>query len=99
MVARTRLRWNVASDIDILRYGTVAPVGNLRIEEAVPATKEPPQRFPRQAVIDREHAFIEYAANAGAQVGGATGAGGDSPNRSRLPTPPERSTGREAPSP
>ncbi|WP_157758314.1 type II toxin-antitoxin system HipA family toxin [Cystobacter fuscus] len=68
-----------ASDFDILRSGTIAPVGNLRIEESVPTKKELPKRFPRQAVIDREHAFIEYAANAGAQVGGATGAGGDSP--------------------
>lgn len=68
-----------ASDIDILRHGTIAPVGNLRIEEAIPEKVKPPQRFPRQAVIDREHGFIEYAADAGAQVGGATGAGGDSP--------------------
>lgn len=68
-----------ASDIELLRKGTIAPVGNLRVEEAVPVKKEAPQRFPRQAVIDREHAFIEYAVNAGAQVGGATGAGGDSP--------------------
>ncbi|CAM4118970.1 type II toxin-antitoxin system HipA family toxin [Corallococcus sp. ZKHCc1 1396] len=68
-----------ASDFEILRCGTIAPVGNLRIEEAVPAKKEHPKRFPRQSVIDREHAFIEYAADAGAQVGGATGAGGDSP--------------------
>ncbi|WNZ62383.1 HipA domain-containing protein [Myxococcus sp. MxC21-1] len=76
---RLNLPDEAASDIDILRRGTIAPVGNLRIEEAVPAKKEPPHRFPRQAVIDREHAFITYAANAGAQVGGATGAGGDSP--------------------
>jgi serine/threonine-protein kinase HipA len=76
---RLNLPDEAASDIDILRYGTIAPVGNLRIEEAVPAKKEPPQRFPRQAVIEHEHAFIEYAASAGAQVGGATGAGGDSP--------------------
>ncbi|MGE6761078.1 type II toxin-antitoxin system HipA family toxin [Corallococcus interemptor] len=68
-----------ASDFEILRRGTIAPVGNLRIEEAVPEKIEFPRRFPRQAVIDREHAFIEYAASAGAQVGGATGAGGESP--------------------
>ncbi|QAT83018.1 hypothetical protein EJ065_1415 [Corallococcus coralloides] len=69
----------VASDFEILRHGTIAPVGNLRIEESVPEKRAHPKRFPRQAVIDREHAFIEYAVNAGAQVGGATGAGGDSP--------------------
>ncbi|MFP2928174.1 type II toxin-antitoxin system HipA family toxin [Pyxidicoccus sp. 3LG] len=76
---RLNLPDKAASDFEILRRGTIAPIGNLRIEEAVPATKEPPKRFPRQAVIEREHAFIEYAAYAGAQVGGATGAGGDSP--------------------
>lgn len=76
---RLNLPDDAASDIDLLREGTIAPVGNLRIEEAVPEKKEPPKRFPRQAVIDREHDFIEYAANAGAQAGGATGAGGDSP--------------------
>jgi serine/threonine-protein kinase HipA len=68
-----------ATEFEVLRRGTIAPIGNLRIEEAVPAKKEQPKRFPRQAVIDREHGFIEYAAAAGAQVGGATGAGGDSP--------------------
>ena len=76
---RLGLADEAASDFKLLRSGTIAPVGNLRIEESVPEKKEPPKRFPRQVVIDREHAFIEYAANAGAQVGGATGAGGDSP--------------------
>ncbi|NOK10390.1 type II toxin-antitoxin system HipA family toxin [Corallococcus exercitus] len=76
---RLNLPDEAASDFEILRRGTIAPVGNLRIEEAVPEKKEHPKRFPRQAVIDREHAFIGYAASAGAQVGGATGAGGDSP--------------------
>jgi serine/threonine-protein kinase HipA len=76
---RLGLADEAASDFEILRSGTIAPVGNLRIEESVSAKKEPPKRFSRQAVIDREYAFIEYAANAGAQVGGATGAGGDSP--------------------
>jgi serine/threonine-protein kinase HipA len=76
---RLNLADEAASDFEVLRQGTIAPVGNLRIEEAVPAKKEPPKRFPRQAVIDREHDFIEYAASAGVQVGGATGAGGDSP--------------------
>jgi serine/threonine-protein kinase HipA len=76
---RLNLADETASDFEVLRSGTIAPIGNLRIEESVPAKKEPPKRFPRQMVIDREHAFIEYAAHVGAQVGGATGAGGDSP--------------------
>ncbi len=68
-----------ASDFRLLQRGTVAPVGNLRIAEAVPAKAEPPRRFSSQAVIDREQDFIAWAADHGAQVGGATGAGGDSP--------------------
>lgn len=68
-----------ASDLRLLREGTIAPVGNLRVREAVPPKDAAPQRFPRQAVVEREQAFIEYAARAGASVGGATGAGGDSP--------------------
>ena len=76
---RLGLADEAASDFELLRSGTIAPVGNLRIAESVPPKKEPPQRFARQTVVDREHTFIEYAANAGAQVGGATGAGGDSP--------------------
>jgi serine/threonine-protein kinase HipA len=76
---RLHLPEGPASEVEILRHGTIAPIGNLRIEEAVPADRMTPKRFPRQAVVDRENAFLEYAASAGAQVGGATGAGGDSP--------------------
>ncbi len=68
-----------ASDFRLLQRGTVAPVGNLRVAEAVPRKTEPPRRFPAEAVIEREHDFIAWAAEHGAQVGGATGAGGDSP--------------------
>lgn len=76
---RLRLPDTPASDFRLLVQGAVAPVGNLRIAEAVPPKTEPPRRFPSQAVIDREHDFIAWAADHGAQVGGATGAGGDSP--------------------
>lgn len=68
-----------ASELKILSRGTVAPIGNLRVEEAIPPTRSEEKRFPRAAVIEREGAFLEYAAEAGANVGGATGAGGDSP--------------------
>ncbi len=68
-----------ASDFRLLQQGTVAPVGNLRIAEAVPPKTETPRRFSAQQVIDREQDFIAWAADHGAQVGGATGAGGDSP--------------------
>lgn len=66
-------------DFVLLRDGAIAPIGNLRVKNGVPAKDATPQRFPRDAVIDREHAFLEYAADRGAQIGGATGAGGDSP--------------------
>ena len=68
-----------SSDFALLRRGTVAPVGNLRVAESVPPKTESPPRFPLQAVVDREHAFLAWASDHGAQVGGATGAGGDSP--------------------
>lgn len=76
---RLNLREEAASKFETLRRGTVAPIGNLRMEEALPAVREASPKFRRQSVIEREHLFIEYAAAAGAQVGGATGAGGDSP--------------------
>jgi len=67
------------SDLHLLKQGTVAPVGNLRIAESLPPNLGSPRRFPAEAVIEREHDFIAWAAENGAQVGGATGAGGDSP--------------------
>ena len=67
------------NDFQLLKQGTVAPVGNLRIAEAVPPREGTPRRFAADAVIEREHDFIAWAAESGAQVGGATGAGGDSP--------------------
>ena len=67
------------SDFQLLKQGTVAPVGNLRIAESLPPNLGPPRRFPAAAVVERENEFITWAAEHGAQVGGATGAGGDSP--------------------
>lgn len=67
------------SDFPVLRQGSVAPVGNLRVAESVPPRDGTPRRFAAEAVIEREHDFIAWAAEHGAQVGGATGAGGDSP--------------------
>jgi serine/threonine-protein kinase HipA len=76
---RLNLPAGAGSDLEVMRQGTIAPIGNLRIAESVPRKSAPPRRFPRQSVVEREHAFLEYAADMGAQVGGATGAGGDSP--------------------
>lgn len=76
---RLRLADVPSSDFTLLRRGTVAPVGNLRVAESVPPRGETPRRFDAEAVVEREHDFIAWAADHGAQVGGATGAGGDSP--------------------
>lgn len=76
---RLGLKGTTADDFRLLREGTIAPIGNLRIKESVPAKTAAPPRFPSQAVVDREHGFLEFAADQGAQVGGATGAGGDAP--------------------
>lgn len=68
-----------SSEFELLRRGTVAPIGNMRIAESVPENLETPRRFPAEAVVHREHDFLAWAAEHGAQVGGATGAGGESP--------------------
>lgn len=71
-------------DFTLLAAGTIAPIGNLRIAEAVPKKRDtekrdPPSRFALEAVINRDHDFLEFAAERGASVGGATGAGGEAP--------------------
>lgn len=76
---RLRLEDVPASDFRLLSAGTAGPIGNLRIAQSLPAERETPRRFPLQAVVEREHDFISWAAEHGAQVGGATGAGGESP--------------------
>lgn len=70
-------------DAELLARGTIAPVGNLRIKEAVPdhATQDAMGecRFPVQSVVERDVDFLEYAQQMGAASGGATGAGGEAP--------------------
>lgn len=70
-------------DTQLLARGTIAPVGNLRIKEAVPdsATRDAlgERRFPVQSVVERDTDFLEYAQQMGAASGGATGAGGEAP--------------------
>ncbi len=70
-------------DYALLRFGTIAPVGNLRIKESLP---ELPQdsvldqlRFTVSDVVERHTDFLEYAQEMGAASGGATGAGGEAP--------------------
>ncbi|MBB3190007.1 type II toxin-antitoxin system HipA family toxin [Halomonas cerina] len=68
-------------DAPLLRHGTIAPVGNLRLREAVPAHTASlgTRRFPMVDVIERHTDFLEYAQQMGAASGGATGAGGEAP--------------------
>lgn len=64
----------------LLKYGTIAPIGNLRIKEAVQAKPETEIRYFSTAdVIERTTDFLEYAQQRGAIAGGATGAGGEAP--------------------
>lgn len=76
---RLRLADGDESDLRLLREGTAAPIGNVRVAESVPSERVRPRRFPLRDVVEREHDFIAWAADHGAQVEGATGAGGESP--------------------
>ncbi|WP_290793444.1 HipA domain-containing protein [Halomonas sp.] len=70
-------------DTELLARGTIAPVGNLRIKEAIPARPAGnaliERRFPMLSVVERDTDFLEYAQQMGAASGGATGAGGEAP--------------------
>ncbi len=70
-------------DAELLAKGTIAPVGNLRIKEAVPERSAEntlsERRFPMLCVVERHTDFLEYAQQMGAASGGATGAGGEAP--------------------
>lgn len=71
----------------LLAQGSIAPIGNLRIKEAVESVlaQMPEQsritqrRFPLAMVLERDTDFLEYAQQMGAASGGATGAGGEAP--------------------
>lgn len=70
-------------DTKLLARGTIAPVGNFRVKEAVPDNRLRDalgeRRFPVQSVVERDVDFLEYAQQMGAASGGATGAGGEAP--------------------
>lgn len=70
-------------DTELLCKGTIAPVGNLRIKEALPdlpaGSGLKQRRFPIAEVVERNTDFLEYAQQMGASSGGATGAGGEAP--------------------
>lgn len=70
-------------DSILLEKGGIAPVGNLRIKEAVPPINPDStlhlRYFSNVDVADRNADFLEYAQQMGAISGGATGAGGEAP--------------------
>ncbi len=69
-------------DMDLFLLGrcTPSPVGHLRIKEAyeqLPISRR--EAFPRHDIVERTNDFLEYAYEAGAALGGATGAQGEAP--------------------
>ncbi|WP_351008458.1 HipA domain-containing protein [Shewanella sp. S1-58-MNA-CIBAN-0166] len=64
----------------LLAYGTISPIGNLRIKESIEAVNRVPnQYFEVSDVASRGADFLSYAQTRGAAAGGATGAGGEAP--------------------
>lgn len=74
---------NAEQDSILLEKGGIAPVGNLRIKEAIPPINPEStlhlRYFSTVDVTDRHIDFLEYAQQIGAISGGATGAGGEAP--------------------
>ncbi|WP_193075269.1 HipA domain-containing protein [Pseudomonas sp. FME51] len=69
-------------DLDLFLLGrcTPSPIGNLRVKESVEALEDTgAEAFARQDVVERTNDFLEYAYEAGAALGGATGAQGEAP--------------------
>lgn len=69
-----------AHALTVLRAGSGAPIGHMRIKESVsnsPPGLVTPHLFDRQSVVERTSDFLDYASEMGAAVGGASGAGGD----------------------
>ncbi|AUG99688.1 type II toxin-antitoxin system HipA family toxin [Prodigiosinella confusarubida] len=68
-------------DYVLLRHGTIAPVGNLRIKESLPdlPVEDGRRYFALDEVKNRASDFLDYAQQRGAAAGGATGAGGEAP--------------------
>ncbi|MFL7025236.1 type II toxin-antitoxin system HipA family toxin [Enterovibrio norvegicus] len=65
----------------LLRYGTMSPVGNLRVKDSLPERFELADKlfFSVDDVKSRASDFLDYAQQRGAAAGGATGAGGEAP--------------------
>ncbi len=68
------------TDLFLLGRCTPSPIGNLRVKESVEALQDTGvEAFARQSVVERTNDFLEYAYEAGAAMGGATGAQGEAP--------------------
>lgn len=68
------------TDLFLLGRCTPSPIGNLRVKESVEALQDSgAEAFARQEVVERTNDFLEYAYEAGAALGGATGAQGEAP--------------------
>lgn len=65
----------------LLKFGTIAPVGNLRVKESLPERTviADTLKFTVDDVRNRAADFLDYAQHRGAAAGGATGAGGEAP--------------------
>ena len=67
----------------LLEKGAIAPVGNMRIRNALPSREAydllENRRFDIDDVVERQVDFLDYAQEMGAASGGATGAGGEAP--------------------
>ena len=71
---------------ELLKRGTIAPIGNVRIKEAV-LPEAATRHFQAAEAINRQADFLEYAQEHGAIAGGATGAGGEAPKLLLRQTP------------
>lgn len=70
----------IDTDLFLLGRCTPSPIGNLRIKESVAALEDSGvEAFARHEVVERTNDFLEYAYEAGAALGGATGAQGEAP--------------------
>lgn len=69
-------------DIDLFLLGrcTPSPIGHLRVKESVELIEHAgSEAFARRQVVELTNRFIEYAYEAGAALGGASGAQGEAP--------------------
>ncbi|WED27293.1 HipA domain-containing protein [Vibrio sp. DW001] len=68
-------------DYILLKFGTMSPVGNLRVKDSLPERHEVSDTlyFSVGDVLNRAGDFLDYAQQRGATAGGATGAGGEAP--------------------